>query len=139
MGKFLMTMTLEKQGKLTASSKTDKGSHITVLPYNFGVMTPRDQTTGQASGKRQHQPITIRKMVDSASPLIFQAVCNNETLKTVHITVSTPGVNQTTVLLDVEIVEIKHLGASEEVTFVFGDWQVNGVPGGNQEPYFDLS
>lgn len=32
------------------------------------VAQPRDAATGQASGKRQHQPLTIKKEVDAASP-----------------------------------------------------------------------
>ena len=30
--------------------------------------SPRDAASGQASGKRQHQPVTVRKEVDAASP-----------------------------------------------------------------------
>jgi hypothetical protein len=33
------------------------------------VQAPRDVATGQASGKRQHQPLTITKSVDKATPL----------------------------------------------------------------------
>ena len=32
------------------------------------IKQPRDLATGQASGKRQHEPVTIRKEVDAASP-----------------------------------------------------------------------
>jgi hypothetical protein len=32
------------------------------------VQAPRDVATGQASGKRQHQPLTITKSVDKATP-----------------------------------------------------------------------
>lgn len=134
MGKFMMTMTLQPQGKLTASSKTDHGSRIKVLPFTFGVTSPRDQATGQASGKRQHKPITIIKEVDSASPLIWQAAANNETLKTVSFSVATGAGNRggsnTIALIDVEIVEVLHFGLYEQVTLAFDAWVVNGVPGG---------
>ena len=40
--------------------------------------TPVDPATGQPSGKRQHEPITIRKEVDSASPLYLTALANNK-------------------------------------------------------------
>jgi hypothetical protein len=32
------------------------------------VQSPRDVASGQASGKRQHQPVTVRKEVDAPSP-----------------------------------------------------------------------
>ncbi len=32
------------------------------------IQSPRDTASGQASGKRQHKPVTIRKEVDAASP-----------------------------------------------------------------------
>lgn len=44
---------------------------------------------GQASGKRQHGPIVVTKMVGTASPQIFQACTTNEVLKSV--VVNLPG------------------------------------------------
>jgi hypothetical protein len=35
---------------------------------NSSAPSPRDAASGQASGKRQHQPVTVRKEVDAASP-----------------------------------------------------------------------
>jgi type VI protein secretion system component Hcp len=39
------------------------------LQYKY---TPQDRTTGQATGKRQHQPITINKEINKASPNLAQ-------------------------------------------------------------------
>jgi type VI protein secretion system component Hcp len=37
-----------------------------------GVVSPRDAASGQATGKRQHKPMTITKEMDAASPALVQ-------------------------------------------------------------------
>jgi type VI secretion system Hcp family effector len=142
MGQFLMTMKLKTQGKLTASSTTDTGSEITVVPTSIAghlYLASYDANHGSYSGKRQHKPITIRKEVDAASPLYLNAACNNETIKAVTISFSKPGQNgngtssQRITLIDVEVLEVLHFGLFEEVTIAFDDWLVNGIPGGTLE------
>jgi len=67
--------------KKTASAKGQGGSgqtRVAVGDVNgdgkadattqSGVTSPRDSSTGMATGKRQHQPITITKQVDATSP-----------------------------------------------------------------------
>jgi type VI secretion system secreted protein Hcp len=58
-------------GEVTARGK--EGA-IEVLAFHHEVVTPRDTATGQASGRRQHQPIRIVKEVDRATPLIAKAL-----------------------------------------------------------------
>jgi len=53
--------------------------------FDYEVNAPFDANHGQYSGKRRHQPVTIRKEVDKASPLYLTALCNNETMKTIKI------------------------------------------------------
>ena len=60
-----------KQGKVSFNT-------ITV---SSGVTSPRDAASGQAAGKRQHQPVVITKQVDAATPNIFQALTTNEVIK----------------------------------------------------------
>src|SRR5262249_49700150 len=45
--------------------------------------SPRDPATGLPTGKRQHHAITFVKNWGAATPQVFQALVNNETLKTV--------------------------------------------------------
>lgn len=52
--------------------------------YESGITSPRDPATGQASGKRVHEPLTFLKQVDRASPLLSQAIATNEVLSTVQ-------------------------------------------------------
>ena len=49
--------------------------------YNFGVVAPRDASSGMMSGKRTHQPVTIRKEVDQASPSLYQAMLSKKPLE----------------------------------------------------------
>jgi type VI secretion system secreted protein Hcp len=48
----------------------------TLTPRNVGFkiqsLSPRDASSGLASGKRQHSPLVITKETDSASPNLFQ-------------------------------------------------------------------
>jgi type VI protein secretion system component Hcp len=50
-----------------------------------GKVTASDAASGMASGKRQHQPFTIRKEVDSASPLLFKACASGQHFKEVDV------------------------------------------------------
>jgi type VI secretion system secreted protein Hcp len=55
-------------------SITFRGGIAPVLLFNFGTATPRDAASGLPMGKRQHDPITIVREVDSASPSLLQGL-----------------------------------------------------------------
>jgi len=75
-----------KQG-LIKGDVTAKGREgtIALTAVSFQIATPFDQASGAPTGKRQHQPLTITKLVDKTSPLLFQALVTNETLADVTI------------------------------------------------------
>jgi type VI secretion system Hcp family effector len=51
----------------------------TLTPGNLSyAVTQYDPASGSLVGRRMHDPITIRKEVDSASPLILSALANNK-------------------------------------------------------------
>ena len=58
---------------------------IPIIGYDFHVNTPIDSATGQPSGKRQYDPITITKGLDLASPELLRALITNEVLTKVVI------------------------------------------------------
>ncbi|GMV49627.1 Hcp family type VI secretion system effector [Nitrospirales bacterium NOB] len=76
----------EKQGKIEGSCQ-QKGREGTILVQAFDhkVYIPSDPQTGLAAGKRVHGAATITKEVDKASPLLYQALCTGEHLKTITI------------------------------------------------------
>src|SRR5690349_18385178 len=41
---------------------------------------PRDPASGLPTGKRQHKPIVITKELDKSSPLLYNALVNNENI-----------------------------------------------------------
>jgi type VI secretion system secreted protein Hcp len=83
---FYVTIEGSQQGKLKGDSKrkAHKGA-ITGLAFEYAVTSPRDAGSGQATGRRQHSPITITKRWGAATPQLFQALVTNELLKSVLI------------------------------------------------------
>jgi len=55
------------------------------------VTSPRDAASGQASGKRQYQPVTIVKAWGAASPQGLTACATNEVLTEVDIDFTRPS------------------------------------------------
>jgi type VI secretion system secreted protein Hcp len=76
-----MTIHGSKQGAFKGDSLQAAHAHkIAILALAYELTSPRDPRTGQATGKRQHKPITIVKDLGAASPQIFQALVTNEVL-----------------------------------------------------------
>jgi type VI secretion system Hcp family effector len=65
------------EGEVTARGK--EGA-IEVLSFHHEVKSPRDAASGLATGRRQHQPLLIRKRIDKASPLLMKALVDNTPL-----------------------------------------------------------
>lgn len=81
-----LTVEGTKQGKFKGDSPRDAHKdHTVVLGFDYEVKSPRDAATGQPSGKRQHQPLTVIKEWGPATPQLFQALVTNEVLKTVRL------------------------------------------------------
>ncbi len=75
-----------KQGKFKGESPMIPfKDQSRVLKFSYGVVSPRDVSTGQPSGKRQHRPIVITREPGAASPQFFTALVTNEVLKPVVI------------------------------------------------------
>ena len=73
----------QKQGDIKGdSSQTSLGRADTIecFEFEYGATSPRDASTGMATGRRQWQPIVIRKRFDRSSPLLAQALVNNEVM-----------------------------------------------------------
>jgi type VI secretion system secreted protein Hcp len=78
---FFVAIKGKKQGPFKGESQLDAHkSKIEGLAFEYEVKSPRDLATGHASGKRQHQPITIVKEWGAATPQLFTACVTNEVL-----------------------------------------------------------
>jgi type VI secretion system secreted protein Hcp len=64
---------------IKGESKDDQHKDsIEIQDFSFSVESPRDASSGMATGRRQHKAIVIRKVVDSASPLLMQACASGK-------------------------------------------------------------
>ena len=73
---FLKVNGEDVKGESSQESDGKKDS-IEVTYFESEVMTAREVQTGQATGRRQHKPLLIRKPVDKSSPLIAKALTKN--------------------------------------------------------------
>jgi type VI secretion system secreted protein Hcp len=71
----------QKQGEVKGSV-TQKGREgkILVMAAEHEVLSPRDASSGLATGKRAHKPFVITKELDKSSPLLYQMLVSNETI-----------------------------------------------------------
>lgn len=81
---FFATVTGAKQGAFKGES-TQKGREgkIPGVAFSYGVASPRDGTSGQATGKRQHRPVVFTKEWGASSPQFYTAAYTNEVLSSV--------------------------------------------------------
>ena len=54
---------------------------IECVAYQSAVAAAQRQGSGQASGRRTHEGISIRKPIDRSSPLLAKALCQNEVIE----------------------------------------------------------
>jgi type VI secretion system secreted protein Hcp len=86
-----LTVQASKQGLIGAEKKEAKG--LPILGYSLGVKSPRDVASGQATGKRVHEPLQVFRHIDAATPKLFQATVTGEVLSEVVIAVYRIGAN----------------------------------------------
>lgn len=81
-----LTLTGAKQGAIkggvTAKGREDT---IALTAFQYQVQTSIDPSSGTATGKRQHSPIMITKLIDQATPQLYEAFVSNETLTSATI------------------------------------------------------
>jgi len=137
-----LTVTGQKQGKIKGSV-TQKGREdtIMVIAVSHEVVSPRDAASGLPTGKRQHKPIVLTKEIDKSTPLLYNALVNNENLPTFELIVLQPGPKGTapkayTVrLVNANIASLKTLVGEdgkviEQVAFTYQKIEWTWVDGG---------
>lgn len=109
-----MSVKGKKQGQFKGEAIQDKRKDIwmPVLSFTMGLKSPRDLSTGQATGKRQFEPVTVVKQWGAASPQGLTACATNEVLSDVIIEFTRTNLNgenyiyQTVKLTDATIAHI---------------------------------
>jgi len=65
------------KGESTQTSLGRQDS-IECLYLEHAVKTAREAGSGMATGRRQYEPLVIRKRIDKSTPLIAKALCENQ-------------------------------------------------------------
>lgn len=68
------------QGESTQTSLGRENS-IECLSLESRVLTAREASSGMATGRRQYQPLVIRKRIDKGSPLLMKALTENQVVE----------------------------------------------------------
>jgi type VI secretion system secreted protein Hcp len=81
---FLLTMKLKTQGDVIGDSAAKHGAldfskGMMCHAYSYEVASQYDAGSAQLVGRRVHKCVTVIREVDAASPLLFAALCSNET------------------------------------------------------------
>jgi type VI secretion system secreted protein Hcp len=109
---MFLKVTGVKQGVIKGESEDAKHKgEIDIESYQWGVTQGFDVNTGMATGKRQRQKFIFRMRSQLSTPLLLNACCTNEVLKTVVFTCRKAGGKQeeymTWTLTNASIAEIK--------------------------------
>lgn len=68
------------KGESTQQS-LDRADSIECVYYEQAVKTAREHGSGMATGRRQYEPLLIRKRLDKASPLLQKALTTNAVIE----------------------------------------------------------
>ncbi len=58
----------------------DHADEIRVVELKHNVFLPKDPQSGQPTGQRIHEALTVTKLMDKSSPLLYNALASGETL-----------------------------------------------------------
>ena len=133
-----LRLTGETQGEIKGSvMQAGREDSIMVVGCSHEIDSPRDAASGLPTGKRQHKPLVIIKEIDKSTPLLMNALVNNENIseltlefwqpsrsgKEVHyftielVNASISGIRQE--MLDNRYPENMRLAVTEYVSFVY--------------------
>ena len=86
----------QKQGEIKGSV-TQKGreNKIMVIATSHEIISPRDAASGLPTGKRMHKPFVVTKEIDKSSPLLYNALVNNENISDWELQFWTPQLKAT--------------------------------------------
>lgn len=121
-----------KQGQIKGSV-TQKGreGQIAVYEFHHEVMSPRDASSGMATGKRVHKPLMVTKEIDKSTPLLLTALTTNEILSEVILRFYAPAANG----VEAQVYTIKLTNAN--IASIADDMSLNKVEPGLKLPVLE--
>jgi type VI secretion system secreted protein Hcp len=94
-GDMFLTLTGQKTGVIKGESTDDKHKgEIDIVGWSWGMKSPTDVATGQATGKTSLKELRILKHVDKASTALMSVTVNNEVIKKGVLSVRKAGTMQ---------------------------------------------
>jgi type VI secretion system secreted protein Hcp len=144
-GQHATWMTIRINGQVIEGDTTreNRKGQIELLAFEQSVTTAREAGSGLATGRRQYQPLLIRKRIDKASPLLMKALTENSNAEVrfdfyrgnptgdgteerfYEISLRNARVASAKIVMDRDTGE-----PMEEITFVFGTIQWTYTNGG---------
>lgn len=135
---------LKLKGQKTGDIKgsvTQKGREgtIAVIAVSHEIVSPRDSASGLPTGKRMHKPFVITKELDKSTPILYQALVNNENIPEFELAVFSDKLAKapayTVKLSNASISEIRLVTTPEgkdamEVSFTYQKIEWTWVDGG---------
>lgn len=147
------TVHLYLKGAKTASFNPGNPNGVIEVQLDWPTKSAREAASGQATGKRQYEPIMFRKRIDKSSPLLAKALAENQTIEVLKFAVGKPmkggkfKVKEIVTLVNPKLTKItkgepgSRYAEYEEIAFTFSsikrqtvnkimsddDWPVGGV------------
>jgi type VI secretion system secreted protein Hcp len=87
------------EGTFAGTAQKQGAFNGVLVGLSHEIVSPRDAASGLPTGKRQHKPLTITKRIDKSSPVLLNALFNNENLPSVTVTLTRAGTAVATVKL----------------------------------------
>jgi type VI secretion system secreted protein Hcp len=121
-------MLLQLAGVQGESRDAKLKDHIDLVSWTWGMMSPRDVSTGHASAKVKIEDFTIVKRADRSSPVFIQYLSQNTVIKTGKLLVRKAGGAESLTYYEIEFKNLRVTSFStntdgesllETVTFAF--------------------
>jgi type VI secretion system secreted protein Hcp len=107
-------------GTFAATGQKQGAIDTTLIGFSHEIVSPRDPASGLPTGKRQHKPLTIVKELDKSTPLLLNALVQNENLTSVLIGLLRNGQEVATVkLTNASVASYKDTGEKEIWSFTY--------------------
>jgi type VI secretion system secreted protein Hcp len=136
----VLTEDASSKESIGAYYKENHSDTISVFALDHRIMVPVDNRVGAVTSNRRHEGLTVTKMIDKSSPLLFnllgkptELTCSFEFFRSSDITnEGEPELFYTIELEEAKIISIRtispnrlhpendHLVAHEELTFTYG-------------------
>jgi len=110
------------------------------VDFRYNFKSPRDAVSGLATGKRQHEPVTLTRLVAESSPQLFGALAVNDTIKSMTIDiVRTDNKGQEVLAYSIRLTNATVVAISQHFDYGDGSASARHVPAGRAGLYEDVS